>query len=116
MEARLANDKQRKVVGRFLDAKGIGRAAEAGSVSWTPSDATILDVVPDAEGDDALGHFYSAVVKGKDVNGDSDVTLAGDADLGAGVLSLSGSFTVHVHDPEAEQVGGFEIGNEEPRS
>jgi len=116
METGLANDKQRKVKGRFLDDKGVGRKVEDGTLSWSASDPSIVDALADSEGDDDGGHFYVGVIKGKDVNGDSDVTLGGDADLGAGVRSISGTFTVHVHDPEAEQVGGFEIGGEEPRS
>jgi hypothetical protein len=70
------------VVLKVTDAKG--RPAKVDGVPvWASSDATVLTVTPSADG-------MSAVVDTVAPGGPARITVSADADLGAGVISLTG--------------------------
>lgn len=78
-----------------IDKKGFPAPVEPGSVSWTSSDAAVADVVQDP-----ADQLKATVVAGQP--GTAQINVSADADLGAGVATISGALDVTV-------VGGLAV-------
>lgn len=85
-----------------VDAKGNPAQVEAGSVIWSGPD--FLTVTPSADG-------MSADVVAKGPLGSGQVSVSADADLGAGVVTITGTLQVDVI---AGQATSFTINTSAP--
>lgn len=71
-------------------------AVEAGSVVWTGP--PFVSITPAADG-------MSALVKALTVGANDNISVSADADLGAGVVTISGTYEVQVIASQATTIG-----------
>ncbi len=86
-----------QITPQFLDAKGKPAPVEAGSVTYGSSDLSVANVVADPGG-------LTAMVLAQGV-GDYSISVNADADLGAGVVTISGANTGTITANQAVAVG-----------
>lgn len=67
----------------ITNAAGQPAQVQAGSVTWATSDATVITVTPAADG-------MSAVAPCVAPGGPARLTVTADADMGAGVVTITG--------------------------
>ena len=92
----------------ITDAKGRPAPVEAGSIVWASSDDTVLSVAPAADG-------MSAVVSSVGA-GTARVSVSADADLGAGVVTITGvSEDVNVTNGNVASVMALSLGASAPK-
>ena len=90
------------------DAKGRPAPVEAGSVVWASSDDTILSVTPSADGMTAVVTSVGA--------GTARISVSADADLGAGVVTITGvSEDVNVANGNIASVMSLDLGASQPK-
>ena len=97
MSLEITIDDTQKVNVKINPTTDAGTAAKLDGVPvWTADGASI--VVPAADG-------LSAFLVSADVAGDTTFTVSADADLGAGVTTITGSIILHVIDAQATNLG-----------
>jgi len=88
MAFQLQDDQQVELAISYLDAAG-NPATVDGSTSWASSDETVLTVEPSADGTSATARAVGPL-------GTAQVQTTADADLGEGVVAISGVLDVEV--------------------
>lgn len=96
MDIVLTNEQQVKVTLAPVTSKGKPAPLD-GAPTWAVASGTCtLNVAPDG---------LSAVIVSGDNAGDSEITVSADADLGAGVVTVSDAIRVTVNGAQAQSLG-----------
>lgn len=109
MATQVGNNQTIGVTATPVKTDGTAGSIEAGSAKWASSDVAIADVAVDP-----ANELAATVTPVAGAIGTATITLTGDADLGAGVVTITGAGDVEVIDGQAS---GFTLsfGNPSPK-
>lgn len=94
LEISLTTEQQVKVSVAPVTPKGKPVALD-GAVLFSTNDNVTINMLDDK----------SAMILAPEVIGDVTVTVSGDADLGAGVVTIKDTILLHISDPQASSLG-----------
>jgi hypothetical protein len=103
LEITLNNDEKVRVRANPVDKNGSPAKLDGTTVETVSGDATVTQI------DDTSFDIVASKTAG-----DSVVTVSGDADLGAGVVTLTDTVTVHTVTPAAPMATSLGLTNDAP--
>ena len=109
MATQVGNNQTIDVTATPQKLDGTDAAIEAGSAVWASDNAAVADIAVDT-----ANELHAVITPAAGATGTVNITITGDADLGAGVVAITGTGVLEVIDGQA---AGFTLsfGNPTPK-